>query len=83
MLEALEELYELLVHQRVHGDLLVKGCLLSSAGKVSMQQQVGAVQEITLISQLLDVVPSVEQDALFAINEGDCRVAGSCTQHML
>ena len=56
VLEALEELDELLMDERVHRQLAVKGPLLFRRGQLAHEQQVGAVQEIALLCQVLDVI---------------------------
>lgn len=56
VLEALEELDELLVDQRVHCQIPVKGRLLLRRGQLAHEQQVGAVQEVALLCQVLNVI---------------------------
>ena len=57
MLEAPEELYELLMHQGVHSQLVIKVRLLLRCGKLSHEQEVSAVQKVALLSQVFDVIP--------------------------
>lgn len=57
MLESPVEVDELLMHEGVHCDLPIKGCLLLYRWQVTIQQQVGAVQEVSLLSQVLYVIP--------------------------
>lgn len=56
VLEALKKLNELLMDQRVHCQLPVKGRLLLRRGQLAHEQQVGAVQEIALLCQVLNVI---------------------------
>ncbi len=58
MFEAFEELNELLMHQGVHGQVSVKGPLFLSCGQVTHQQEVCAVQKVTLLCQLFYVIPA-------------------------
>jgi hypothetical protein len=62
MVEAIDELLDILVHERVVGDLVSPRCRLILARKLAVQEQIGDVQEGCLPGQFLDRVTAVAQD---------------------
>ncbi len=73
--EALHELLDVLVHHGVHGDLVGPRLQLVGGGQLAEQQQVGGLEEVALLGQLLDRVAPVHQDALVAVDVGDLAAA--------
>ena len=69
--EPLHELLHVLVKHRVQGDLLNPGLLLRRGRQLAEQNQVGRLEVVALLGQLLDRIAAVEQDALVAVDVGD------------
>ena len=61
--EAVEEAPQLLVHHGVVGDVLAEFGELGAGRQLAFQQQVGDLDEVRLLGQLLDRVAAVQQDA--------------------
>src|SRR5712692_325150 len=74
-MEAVQELLDALVDEGVMGDVIGPLVQLRSAGQVAAQDQVGSLQIIALLGQLLDWIAAVAQDADVAIDESDAAVA--------
>ena len=70
------KLLDVLVHERVVGDLVHPGLVLRLGRQLAVDQQVGDLEEVRLLGQLLDRVAAVLQDALVAVDEGDRAAAG-------
>ena len=63
------------MHERVDRDLVSPVVELGCAGEMAVHEQEGHLQEGRLLSQLLDWIAPVLQDALVAIDERDGRPA--------
>ena len=61
---------DVLVHERVVGDLVHPGVVLVLGRQGAVDQQVGDLEEVGLLGQLLDRVAPVLQDALLAVDVG-------------
>jgi hypothetical protein len=71
VVEAVDELLDVLVHVGVLGDLVRPGRRLALVGQLAVQQQPRHVQEGRVLGQLVDGIAAVAQDALVAVDEGD------------
>ena len=69
--EALHEVLDVLVHERVDRDLVDPLVELALRGQLAVDQQVGDLQVARLLAQLLDRVAAVLQDAGVAVDVGD------------
>ena len=69
--EALHERLDVLVHERVVGDLVHPRVVLVLGGQLAVDEQVGHLEEVRLLRQLLDRVAAVLEDPLVAVDEGD------------
>src|SRR5712691_8421307 len=74
-MEAVQELLDALVDEGVMGDVVGPLLQLPSGGQLAAQDQVGSLQIIALLGQLLDWIAAVAQDAGVAINESDAALA--------
>ena len=68
--ESLHERLHVLVDERVVGDLVHPGVVLRLGRQAAMDQQVGDLEEVGLLRQLLDRVAAVLEDPLLAVDEG-------------
>ena len=73
--EALHEALDVLVHERVVGDLVHPGVVLLLGRQLAVDEEVGDLEEVGLLRELLDRVAAVLEDALVAVDEGDGRAA--------
>ena len=73
--EAVHERLDVLVHERVVGDLVHPGVVLLLGGQRAVDEEVGHLEEVGLLRQLLDRVAAVLEDALVAVDERDGRAA--------
>ena len=73
--EALHELLDVLVHERVDRDLVRPVVELLLGRQLAVDQQVGDLEVGRLLGQLLDRVAAVLEDPLVAVDEGDRRPA--------
>ena len=71
VLEPLHQLLDVLVQHRVERDLLGPVLLLLRGGKLAKQNQVGRLEEVALLRELLNRVAAIQQDALVAVDVGD------------
>jgi hypothetical protein len=71
VVEAVDELLDVLVHVGVVGDLVGPPRRLVLVRHLAAQQQPGHVQEGCAARQLIDRVAAVPQDALITVDEGD------------
>ena len=69
------EVAELLVDHRVIGHVAVELLLLVLVRQVAVQQQVGDIQEVGVLGEVLDRIPAVQQDAFVAVDMGQRRLA--------
>ena len=74
--EALHEGLDVLVDERVVGDLVHPGVHLRLGGERAVDEEVGHLEEAGLLRQLLDRVAAVLQDALVAVDVGDRAATG-------
>jgi hypothetical protein len=74
--EALVEALDVLVQQRVLGDVVLELRELVGVGQLAVDQQEGGLQEASALRELLDRVAAVAQDALVAVDVGDSGLAG-------
>ena len=70
MMEAVDELLDVLVDERVVRDVVLPGCELLLVGELAVDQQVGHLEERALLGQLVDRIAAVAQDPGGAIDEG-------------
>ena len=75
--EAAEEIRHLLVQHGVVGDAALEVLELGGGRQLAVEQQVGDLEEVRLVGQLLDRVAAVEQLALVAVDIGDRALAGA------
>ena len=68
--EPLHERLHVLVHERVVGDLVDPRVVLRLGRQAAVDQQVGDLEEVGLLRQLLDRVAAVLEDPLLAVDEG-------------
>ncbi len=73
--EALHELLDVLVHERVDRDLVRPLVELLLAGQLTVDQQVGDLEVARALGQLLDRIAPVLEDAVLAVDERDRRAA--------
>lgn len=74
--EAIEEPLEVLVQHGVPLDLVGKGGQLLGGRQLTVDEQVGDLDEGRLLGQLLDRVSAIPQDAGVAVDVGDRRLGG-------
>ncbi len=74
--EALHEVADVLVHEGVEGDLVLPRVVLLAGGQLAVDQQVGDLEEVGVLGQLLDRVAAVLQDPLLAVDERHRAPAG-------
>ena len=74
--EAAEEGAELFVHHRVVGDVVDELLLLLGGRQLAVEQQVGDLQEVAVLGQLLDRIAAVEQHPFVTVDIGDAGAAG-------
>src|ERR1700737_437944 len=71
VMEAVDQLLDVLVEERVMGDRVHPVATLSGIGQVAVYQEVGDLEEAAAFGQLLDRIAAVAEDAALAIDEGD------------
>ena len=76
--EALEEIEHAFVEHRMRAYRVVELIELGWSRQVTVQEQVGDLQEIRMLRELLHRVAPVHEDALFAVDEGYVRFAATC-----
>ena len=69
--ESVHESLDVLVHERVVGDLVHPGVVLLLGGQLALDQEIGHLEEVGLLRELLDRVAAVLEDALVAVDVGD------------
>ncbi len=74
--EALHERLDVLVHERVVGDLVHPRLVLGLGRERAVDQEVGDLEEVRLLGELLDGVPAVLEDALLTVDVGHGAAAG-------
>jgi hypothetical protein len=72
-----EDVGHVFVDQGLMADLLIPGGQLLLGGQLAVDQQVTHLDKRGLFSQLLDAVPAIAQNPLFAIQEGDAAGGGT------
>ena len=73
--DAVIEILQLLMHHGVHGDRMLEFGALLRARQFAFQQQIGDLDEVRILRELVDRIAAIEQDALVAVDEGDFRFA--------
>ncbi len=73
--EALHELLDVLVHHRVHGDVVGPLLELPLVGQLAEEDEVGGLEIGAALGELFDRIAAVEQDALVAVDVGDATAA--------
>jgi hypothetical protein len=73
VVEAVDELLDVLVDERVVGDVEHPRVVLLLGRQLAVDQQVGDLEEARVLGQLLDGVPAVAQDPGVTVDEGDLR----------
>ncbi len=76
--EAVKEVTDLLVQQRMVCKGVGEGVVLCLVGQFTIQKQVNNFLIGSIFRQLGNGVTTVQQNALVAINKGDFAVAGGC-----
>jgi hypothetical protein len=74
--EAFHQLRQVRVEHRVERDVARPPFELRRLRQLAEQDQVGRLQEVALLGQLLDGIPAVQQHALVAVDERDPAPAG-------
>ena len=69
--ETVEETVHLVVHHRVASDPIVELGLLRCRRQFAVQEQIAGLEEIAVLSELVDRITPVEEHALVAVNIGD------------
>ncbi len=69
--EGVEQRAHVLAQQRVQLDLPAEGGQLLGGGQLTVDEQVGRLDEVGVLCKLLDGVAAVAQDPLFAVDVGD------------
>src|ERR1700722_20360682 len=69
--ETVEETVHLIMHHRVARDAILEVGLLRRGRQLSIQEQVAGLEEIAVLSELVDWVAPVEEHALVAVDIGD------------
>jgi hypothetical protein len=75
VVEAVDELLDVLVDERVVSDLLDPLLGLGLVGQLAIDQQMGDVEETAVLGEFFDRIPAVAQDASLTIDECDRRPA--------
>jgi hypothetical protein len=73
--EGIEELLHLLVEDGVMGDLRLEARQFVRSGQFAVEQQVGHLEEARFLSELLDRVAPIAEDAFLAVHVGDGALA--------
>jgi len=73
--EAIHELLDVLVHHRVHGDVVRPHREPLLVGQLPFDDQVGGFEIGAVLGKLRDVVAAVAQDPLVAVDEGNLALA--------
>src|SRR6185437_7207078 len=71
MVEAVDELLDVLVNDRVVRDLVDPAVQLGGRRKLPVEEQIRGLEERALLGELLDRVAAVLQDSLVAVDERD------------
>ena len=74
--ETLVEARHLLVDHGVARDAVLEVLRLLRRRQLAVEKQVGGLQEVAVLGQLVDRIAAVEEHALVAVDEGDRRGAG-------
>ena len=69
--ETVEETVHLVMDHRVAGDAVLELGFLRGGRQLAIQEQVAGLEEIAVLSELVDRVAPVEEHALVAVNIGD------------
>jgi hypothetical protein len=80
VMEAIDELLDVLVHEGVVGDLVRPHGRLILARDLAIQEQVGDVQEGRLPGRFLDGITAIAQDCAVAVDVGDGAAAARGVQ---
>jgi len=75
-METVDELLDVLVHQRVDGDVVNPLALLGARGQLTVDEQVRGLEIGAVLGELLDRVAAVEEDAAIAVDIRDAARAG-------
>ena len=75
--KALVEAGHLLVNHGVMDHAVVEVLLLRRGRKLSVQQQIAGLEEVTLFGELFDRIAAVFEDAGIAVDIGDLRLAAA------
>lgn len=76
--EGLEHALNVAVDIRVVHDLILPALELRAGRQLAVDEQECGFEEVALVDELLDRVPSVSQDAILAINVGDFALDNGC-----
>src|SRR5262245_17739479 len=74
--ESLVEAGHLFMNHRMHGDRMLELAPLRRRRQVAVVEQIAGLEEVTMLRQLIDGIPSIEKHAFIAIDEGDIGLAG-------
>ena len=75
--EAAERDAQAFVDLRVIEDASLEGGQLGGRREFAVDEQIGGLDEVGLLSELFDAVTAVTKDALLAVDKGDLRFAGA------
>ena len=75
VVEALDELLDVLMHHRVHGHLMLPVLQLGRRRQLAVQQQVRRLEVGAVLGQLLDGIAPILEHADVAVDEGDAAAA--------
>src|SRR6202158_90339 len=71
VMEAVDQLLDVLVEERVMSDRVHPVATLGGIGQLTVNQEVGDLEEGAAFGQLLDRIAAIAEDAALAIDEGD------------
>ena len=74
--EGPHQLLDVLVDDRVVGDVVHPSLVLRPGGKLAVEDEVRRLQVVALLGQLLDRIAPIKKDALVPVDEGDLAAAG-------
>src|SRR5262245_55719596 len=76
VVEAVNELFDVLMNDRVKSNIMRPLFELCFRGKLPVKNQVGCLEISTLLRQLFDRITSILQDSSFSINKSNLTLTG-------
>ena len=80
--ESPEKEIKLLMHHRVHGDVILELFLLLGIREFAVQQQVAGFKVFAVLGQLLNRVATMQQNAFVTVDIGDEIGRASCRERV-